>query len=163
MTAPAALRDIPVRRDERSHWLQWLIRLSPRPRLSVLGYHRVMAVHDPLRPGTPTEAEFEARMRWVASNFDVMPLLDAIRALREDRLPWRALSITFDDGYADNHELALPVLRRLGLQATFFVATGFLDGGCMFNDAVIEAVRQASGPELALRGPWARAPSIGFR
>jgi peptidoglycan/xylan/chitin deacetylase (PgdA/CDA1 family) len=89
-------------------------------------------------------------MRWVAANFDVLPLPDAVRALREDRLPKRALSITFDDGYADNHDLALPVLRRLGISATFFIATGYLDGGCMFNDIVIESVRAAPGPELDL-------------
>jgi peptidoglycan/xylan/chitin deacetylase (PgdA/CDA1 family) len=58
------------------------------------------------------------------------------------------LAITFDDGYRDNHDLALPILARLGLPATFFVATGYLDGGCMFNDTVIEAVRAASGDTL---------------
>jgi peptidoglycan/xylan/chitin deacetylase (PgdA/CDA1 family) len=89
-------------------------------------------------------------MRWVKANFNVLPLGEAVRALREDRLPGRALSITFDDGYADNYELALPVLRRLGLPASFFVATGFLDGGCMFNDVVIEAVRRAGGADLGL-------------
>lgn len=130
--------------------LRFLLALPGATRLSVLAYHRVMAAHDPLRPGEPTAAEFEARARWVAANFDVMPLLDAVRALRENRLPRRALAITFDDGYADNHDLALPVLRRLGVPATFFIATGFLDGGCMFNDVVIEAVRQARNPDLDL-------------
>src|ERR1044071_7430526 len=66
------------------------------------------------------------------------------------RLPKRALSITFDDGYADNYNVAAPILLRLGLAATFFVATGFLDGGCMFNDVVIEALRCAGGAELDL-------------
>src|SRR6185503_6847085 len=33
---------------------------------------------------------------------------------------------------------------------TFFVATGFLDGGCMFNDVVVEAVRGAHGVDLDL-------------
>ena len=46
--------------------------------------------------------------------------------------------------------MALPILRELGLHATFFVATGFLDGGTMWNDAVIEAVRRAPGPSLDL-------------
>jgi peptidoglycan/xylan/chitin deacetylase (PgdA/CDA1 family) len=137
----------PARRDAL---LQLLLRLPSAPRLSVLGYHRVMAEHDPLRPAEPTVAEFESRMRWVAANFDVLPLVDAVRSLRENRLPKRALCITFDDGYADNHDLALPVLRRLRLPATFFIATGYLNGGCMFNDVVIEAVRQASGPHLEL-------------
>lgn len=116
--------------------------------LSVLVYHRVLARRDPLRPGEPTAEEFESRMRWLAANFDVLPLADAVRALREDRLPRRALCITFDDGYADNHDVAAPILQRLGLPATFFIATGYLDGGCMFNDVVIEAVRAAAPPAL---------------
>jgi peptidoglycan/xylan/chitin deacetylase (PgdA/CDA1 family) len=130
--------------------MKLLLRLSGAPRLSVLAYHRVVPERDPMRSGEPTAAEFESRMRWVAANFEVLPLADAVRALREDRLPKRALSITFDDGYADNHDLALPVLRQLGLPATFFIATGYLDGGCMFNDVVIEALRTAPGPSLDL-------------
>lgn len=130
--------------------LQLLLRVSSAPRLSVLGYHRVLAAPDPLRPGEPTVAEFEQRMRWVKANFAVLPLAEAVRSLREGRLPRRALSITFDDGYADNCELALPILRRLGLPATFFIATGYLEGGCMFNDIVIEAVRQTRQPQLEL-------------
>src|SRR5438105_4200056 len=122
-----------------------------RSRLTVLIYHRVLPAHDPLRPSEPTEAEFERRMRWVKSHFNVLPLRDAVRALQANRLPERPLAITFDDGYADNHDHALPVLRRLGLPATFFVATGYLDGGRMFNDTVIESVRQTSGPTLDLR------------
>ena len=133
------------------HVLQLLLRLPRTPRLSVLGFHRVVAEPDPLRPGEPTAERFEQRMRWVKANFRVLALTEAIRALREDRLPERALCITFDDGYADNHDLALPVLRRLGMPATFFVASGYLDGGCMFNDAVIEAVRQARRPVLDLQ------------
>jgi peptidoglycan/xylan/chitin deacetylase (PgdA/CDA1 family) len=127
-----------------------LSRLPDKGGLSVLAYHRVLPAPDPLRPGEPTVQQFEARMRWVASAFNVLPLLDAVRALRNGWLPPRALSITFDDGYADNHDLALPVLRKLGLPATFFIATGYLDGGCMFNDTVIEALRAAPGPALDL-------------
>ncbi|MGI8596951.1 MAG: polysaccharide deacetylase family protein [Thermoleophilaceae bacterium] len=39
----------------------------------------------------------------------------------------RAVLITFDDGYRDNYEQALPILRGHGLKATFFIATGFID------------------------------------
>jgi len=65
-------------------------------------------------------------------------------------LPPRAACVTFDDGYADNAEVALPILQKLGIPATFFIATGFLDGGRMWNDTVIELVRGASGAELDL-------------
>ncbi len=135
---------------DRSRLLQVLLRLSPTPRLSVLAYHRVLPQHDALLPSEPAAAAFEDRMRWVRANFEVLPLAEAANALARQRLPKRALSITFDDGYADNYEVALPILLRLGLPATFFVATGFLDGGCMFNDVVIEALRVAPGPHLDL-------------
>lgn len=130
--------------------LQVLLRLSPTPRLSVLAYHRVLLEADALLANEPDAAAFEDRMRWVKANFEVLALGEAVRALAEHRLPKRALSITFDDGYADNYTVALPILRRLGLPATFFIATGFLDGGCMFNDVVIEALRIAPGAELDL-------------
>lgn len=130
--------------------MNFLLNLAGPRALSVLAYHRVLPSPDPLLPGEPGAADFESRMRWVKANFNVLPLAEAVQALRGDRLPRRALCITFDDGYADNYGIALPILRRLELPATFFVATGFLDGGCMFNDVVIEAVRRATEPDLRL-------------
>jgi peptidoglycan/xylan/chitin deacetylase (PgdA/CDA1 family) len=70
--------------------------------------------------------------------------------LERDDLPARAACITFDDGYADNLTIATPILKRHGLTATFFIATGFLDGGRMWNDSIIESVRAAPGPTLDL-------------
>lgn len=137
-------------RSARAAWMRFALRLSRTPRLSVLIYHRVLPAADPLRPSEPTAAEFAARMRWVASNFTVLSLSDAVKALARQRLPRGALCITFDDGYADNHDVALPILSSLGLPATFFIATGYLDGGCMFNDVVTEAVRQTQAPVLDL-------------
>lgn len=41
--------------------------------------------------------------------------------------PGRRVALTFDDGYRDNHDVALPLLRARGHHATFFVASGFID------------------------------------
>lgn len=123
---------------------------GPAARLSVLIYHRVLPAPDPLLPGEPTVAEFERSMRWVRDTFNVIPLEEGIAGLQGGRLPARALAITFDDGYANNETLAAPVLARLGLHATFFIATGFLDGGRMFNDTVVEAVRAVRAHEIDL-------------
>jgi peptidoglycan/xylan/chitin deacetylase (PgdA/CDA1 family) len=116
-----------------------------RGRLSILIHHRVVPSRDEMMPDVPTVEEFDRHVALITRVFNVLPLAMAVRALRAGRLPPRALAVTFDDGYADNEALALPVLRRHHCPATFFVATAYLDGGRMFNDSVIEAVRIADG------------------
>lgn len=130
--------------------LSWLSPAGSRGRLSILIYHRVRPQPDPLFPDEVDAASFEAQMHWVREWFRVLPLGEAIEALYRGRVPARALAVTFDDGYADNHEVAAPVLQRLGLSATFFVATGFRGGRCMWNDRVIEAVRHCRDERLDL-------------
>ncbi len=119
-------------------------------KLSILIYHRVLPLPDPLLPGDPDAATFRWQMQTVSSLFNVLPLDEAVARLADGSLPPRAACVTFDDGYADNAEVALPILRELGLPATFFVATGYLDGGMMFNDQVIEILRRLPGEELNL-------------
>jgi peptidoglycan/xylan/chitin deacetylase (PgdA/CDA1 family) len=126
------------------------MRLLPSPRLSILIYHRVLAQPDPLFPGEVDAAAFDRQLSLLKRCFRVMPLLKAVRLLEQGRLPGRAACITFDDGYADNAEVALPILQRHGLCSTFFIATGFLDGGQMWNDRVIALVRGAAGDRLNL-------------
>jgi peptidoglycan/xylan/chitin deacetylase (PgdA/CDA1 family) len=82
--------------------------------------------------------------------------LEACDRLYDGSLPSRPAVITFDDGYRDNYTVALPILQRRGMKAAFFVATGFLNGGMMFNDRVIEAVRRASADTVPLPGGGSR-------
>ena len=126
------------------------MRILPAPRLSILIYHRVLAHPDPLFPGEVDALVFARHLALLKRYFRVMPLIDAVRLLERKQLPARAACITFDDGYADNAEVALPILQQYGLCATFFIATGFLDGGLMWNDKVIDLVRQAAGERLDL-------------
>jgi peptidoglycan/xylan/chitin deacetylase (PgdA/CDA1 family) len=118
--------------------------------LSILIFHRVLPAPDALFPGLPDNARFGNILGWMKSWFNVLPLDHAVHRLSSGTLPERAAAITFDDGYADNVTHALPVLRAHSLFATFFIATGFLDGGCMFNDMIIEAVRACSRDTLEL-------------
>jgi peptidoglycan/xylan/chitin deacetylase (PgdA/CDA1 family) len=137
-----------------ARWLRVPLRLlSPGGtfgRLSIVIFHRVHARPDPLFPNEMHASAFLDRMHWLKGWFNVLPLDEAVAALARRSLPDRALAITFDDGYADNATIALPILRRLDLHATFFISTGFLDGGRMWNDTVIEAVRAHRDAELDL-------------
>lgn len=119
--------------------------------LSILIFHRVLPAADPLFPDEWDAQRFETLLSWLKRSFNVLPLDQAITALREGKLASSTVAITFDDGYADNYTVALPILQKHGLNATFFVATGFLDGGRMFNDTVIEAIRCFHGDHLDLR------------
>ncbi|OWQ93067.1 hypothetical protein CDN99_00745 [Roseateles aquatilis] len=120
------------------------------PALSILIYHRVLPAPDALRPGEIDAALFEAQLSFLSKHFELLTVSDAAAALRERRLPRRAACITFDDGYADNWTVAHPILARHGARATVFVATGYLNGGRMFSDTVIEFVRLVPGPVLDL-------------
>lgn len=115
-----------------------------KARLQVLIFHRVLPSADPLFPQEVDAARFDRICGWLCAWFNVLPLDEAVRRLSAGTLPARALAITFDDGYADNHDVALPILLRHGLTATFFVATGYLDGGRMWNDTIIESLRHTT-------------------
>jgi peptidoglycan/xylan/chitin deacetylase (PgdA/CDA1 family) len=114
-----------------------------RGRLAIFIYHRVLAKADPMLPGDIDASGFTNHMQLLAHEFNVLPLGEACERLRQGKIPPRAVSVTFDDGYADNEEVALPILKRLGLSATVFVSTGFSGGGMMFNDTIIETLRHA--------------------
>lgn len=118
-------------------------------KLSIVIYHRVLPEPD-LLTGEGGIAQFEKGLRYLVNNFNILPLSEAVEKLRSGTLPGRAACITFDDGYADNTEIALPLLQKYGVTATFFIASGFLDGGRMWNDTVIESVRRAKGDRLDL-------------
>jgi peptidoglycan/xylan/chitin deacetylase (PgdA/CDA1 family) len=119
-------------------------------KLSILIFHRVLPEPDPIFPDEPDGRRFDQIMGWVKTWFNVMPLDAAVDALKTRNLPARAMAITFDDGYADNRTVALPILNRHGLSATFFIATGYLDGGRMWNDTIIEAIRGSKARRLEL-------------
>lgn len=122
---------------------------GPRARLSAFIFHRVPALPDPLLPDEPDARAFDDLLTWITRQFNVLEPRSACERLLGQCLPERAAIITFDDGYRDNAQVALPILQRHGVSAAFFIATGFLDGGTMFNDRVIEAVRGARAQSVA--------------
>ena len=124
--------------------------LGKQQRLSILIFHRVFAQRDWMRPGEPTAPEFAWQMQLLKRHFNVLPLYDAVQRLQQGNLPARAACVTFDDGYADNATVALPILQQYGIPATVFVAAGYLNGGRMWNDTVIEFLRQYTDKTLDL-------------
>lgn len=72
-----------------------------------------------------TSEDFDRQVRYLKAHFDIIAPHDVSHVLRAKR--GRHVLITFDDGYADNYNAAFPILRSHQVQASFFVATGYID------------------------------------
>jgi len=115
-------------------------RALTRRGLRILCYHGISLADEHVFNGQlfMRPALFRARMRrLVDSGFTVLPLGPAIEALREGRLPDRAVVLTFDDGWYGIYRHALPVLAELRLPATLYVTTYYVERRTpVFNVAV---------------------------
>lgn len=110
-------------------------------RVCILVYHRILEHYDPLLDSEPDVEAFTWQMETLVKCFNVLSLQDAVSAVKSGNVPPRAVCISFDDGYRSIHDLAMPVLSGLGLPATVFVTSGYLSGGTMWNDRILESVR----------------------
>ncbi|HEY3973274.1 MAG TPA: polysaccharide deacetylase family protein [Candidatus Sulfotelmatobacter sp.] len=73
-------------------------------------------------------SEFTAQMELLARHYHPISLDDAVDCLcAGEALPKRSVVVTFDDGYADNFEVAMPVLNRLGVPAIFYVTVDCIE------------------------------------
>ena len=127
---------------------------GPQAALPILMYHRVLEQPDPLQAEIHLAKVMDMQFRTLKRFFNVLPLDEAAEMLSQGRLPARAVCITFDDGYRDNHDLALPLLKQHGLSATFYVTSGYLNGGLIFHDVLVETIRHAptGALDLGIRG-----------
>jgi peptidoglycan/xylan/chitin deacetylase (PgdA/CDA1 family) len=108
--------------------LSWVIRrLGAWRGILAFTYHRVGVVDSAYDSGLwdATPEAFEREVELLKKEFDVIAPDELIAAPPPRR--GRYVLLTFDDGYRDNFDEALPILRRHGIPATFFVTTGFLD------------------------------------
>jgi len=144
--------------------------------LTVVLYHRVVGL-DRLRGLDPelvdaTPDEFDQQMAFLRRHFAPVSLDEVMdAAMLGTSLPPNAVLVSFDDGYRDNHEHALPVLLRYGMKAVFFVSTAYLTDRRLFwweqvslfvRNSTNEVLRLAYPDpiEIDLRAPGARAIAI---
>ena len=140
----------------RARSAAWLARTRGRldeRALRILLYHRVADDGDPL--AVPPR-RFREQMDFLASEgFRVVGLPEVLELLDAGSAAPRTIGLTFDDGFADVRDAALPALARHGFRATVFVATGVIDGRESFRwyerqppvlgwDAVIELDREGT-------------------
>jgi peptidoglycan/xylan/chitin deacetylase (PgdA/CDA1 family) len=104
--------------------------------LRVLTYHGVcdnrLAGEAWIPESFVTRSAFEQQLIYIRRHATVLPLPEAVSRLKYNDLPERAVALTFDDGYANNLELALPLLEQYECPATIFIATRYVESGELF-------------------------------
>jgi peptidoglycan/xylan/chitin deacetylase (PgdA/CDA1 family) len=135
-----------------------LRRMAPRW-ITVLTYHRVAA------PGSATQLDdgvvdvtpeqLDRQLAFARRWFDLVAIGDLLSwAAGSGKLPRNPLLVTFDDGYRDNHDVALPILERHGVRATFFVATSYIESRRLFWwDRIARALKTSPRRRIALEYP----------
>jgi len=112
-------------RPYRAMWLRRACAAGLAPVVSLF-YHRV--ADDRANAWTCSRDVFAQQMQWISRHADVVDLAEAQRRMREgnDRL---AVSVTFDDGYAENDDFALPLLVWMRIPCTYFVTLKYAATG----------------------------------
>jgi peptidoglycan/xylan/chitin deacetylase (PgdA/CDA1 family) len=132
--------------------------LGGRAPVMVLFYHRI--ADDRANEWTCSFSTFARQVRWLKKNFDLVTLEEAQARIR-GRNARAAVSLTFDDGYADNCRQALPLLIEEQVPCTYFVCTRHVLDGSPFPHDVGMGKPLAPNTIEELRGLAAAGIEIG--
>ncbi|EAQ80170.1 polysaccharide deacetylase family protein [Blastopirellula marina] len=113
----------------RRRWNRLRSRVGLSP-VMILFYHRV--ADDNPSSWTISNRGFTEQIDWIGANFEFVSLEEAQRRIELRYNPRPAVAITFDDGYAENCEQALPLLIKRKIPFTYFVSTGNIMTGKPF-------------------------------
>jgi peptidoglycan/xylan/chitin deacetylase (PgdA/CDA1 family) len=125
---------------------------------AVLTFHRVRPESgEPYQPNKLLEVTPDYLDRILArirgDGVDIVTLDEASRRLRDGDFSGRFIALTFDDGYRDNRDHALPVLRKYDAPFTVYVPSSFAGGtGDLWWVALERAIARSNAIELAIDG-----------
>ena len=127
--------------------------------VSVLFYHRVADSHP--NAWTMPIGTFESQIRWLQQNFEIVDLGEAQMRISAGHNARPTVSLTFDDGYADNLNFAIPLLLRERIPFTYFVSTNHVLHGRSFDHDLARGQRLVPNTIEQLREMADRGVEIG--
>jgi peptidoglycan/xylan/chitin deacetylase (PgdA/CDA1 family) len=160
---PTSLRDRGARLLSAAGLASALRRAGAWRGVLVLNHHRVGRPGPDDDPGmfsASTEA-LDAQLAVVAREADVVGLDELLDGPPAGR--GRHVAITFDDGFRDAHDLVLPLLRRHGLRAAFFVASGFVDRPRLPWWEEVAWLARRAAPDAAAAGELRRTVQTRYK
>lgn len=134
------------------------------PRGVVLLYHRVAGPRRDPQWLDVSPANFDAQLGVLAGGAVPLSLEAFEECRRRGTLPHRAVTVTFDDGYADNLLVAAPLLARHGVPATLFVTAGMVGAVREFwwddVERIVFSPARLGGTLPRLELPWSEADGM---
>ncbi|HEX3725057.1 MAG TPA: polysaccharide deacetylase family protein [Pirellulales bacterium] len=122
------------------------LRSAGRWPVIILFYHRI--ADDRANPWTASNRTFERQIHWMRKRFDMISLSEAQRRIRSGVNHRPSVAITFDDGYADNCDAALPLLVHEQIPCTYFVTTSnILEGTPFVHDVALGRPLRPNTPQ----------------
>lgn len=125
----------------------------------VLGYHRIRPTHAfdcAFDDGVygPDVTQFTEHMSWLKRNTSVLSQCEFIRLLKGEISCQGPYSlVTFDDGYADNYEIAYPILKKLEIPAIFFIPSGLIEERTVgWWDVIAYLIKKTEKREILVSG-----------
>ncbi len=140
--------------------------LKPAPYLPILTYHRVgesspsWELDQEVIDATP-EA-FTQQMEFVRRHYHVIGVDELCEFVAGATLPANSIAITFDDGYRDNLQTALPILKKVGVPAIFFVCSDYIERRKVFWwDRIHYQLKRSRKAEIELDYPRPMKLALG--
>lgn len=127
--------------------------------LGVVFYHRI--ADDRPNPWSMTHHQFERQIRWLQRHFDLVTLEEIQERIRSGRNERMAVAITFDDGYAENCNRAIPFLLENKVPFTYFVSLDFVVNQRPFPQDVDAGVPLSPNTPQQIRDMAAAGVEIG--
>jgi peptidoglycan/xylan/chitin deacetylase (PgdA/CDA1 family) len=131
------------------------------PWLPIITFHRVI---DPTKNGAylfddgvvdASPVDFERRIQTIRRYFTPVGIDDLVASMEGVELPTNPILVTFDDGYKDNIETALPILKRNHCKAVFFIATHYLSERRVFWwDRINYLFKRSTRSKVKVTFPW---------
>ncbi len=127
------------------------LKMRKNQSIQVLAYHRVSDQKDCYFSPISTQY-FDRQMEFLSEKFEVISAAESVERLARNEVPPHCVVVTLDDGYRDNYTYAFPILKKYGIPATIYLATGCMnEKDILWHDQICSAFNKTSTATLNLQ------------
>lgn len=102
---------------------------------------------------TVSLSNFMRQMNYIKNKYNIIPLVELVKKIRGGEDVSGFVAVTFDDGYLDNHQNVLPIIKKLNIPITIFIPTNYIGKSFTTSDGVtLDILREREIDEMLKTG-----------